>query len=290
MKIGFIGAGKAGKALGLYFKNHGLDISGYCSRTENSALFAAGLTGSHGFPSLNELMDMSDVIFFTVPDHALEYIDASISELIEKKTEYKRTCFLHVSGALPSSCLKKLSAAGAVLGSMHPLLSFGEPNKSAAELDGALFTIEGTDEAVIIMQDILKRTGGDCSTILPLNKPLYHAGASVVSNFLVTLIESGIRCFETAGVDREKATKAMMPLIYSTLENIRTKGTTNALTGPIVRGDCNTIKMHLEAFRKDLPGEKEFYKTMAKKTVGMISGTQIDKKQEKKLIELLEEN
>jgi predicted short-subunit dehydrogenase-like oxidoreductase (DUF2520 family) len=289
LKIGFIGAGKAGKALGLYFKNHGLDISGYFSRSGASAENAAVLTGSAAFRSINTLLESSGVIFLTVPDHALEEMDVLISELLKNRPEFKNICFLHVSGALPSGCMKSLGLSGAELGSMHPLLSFGEPDKSAGKLEGALFTIEGTGKALEVMGDILETTGGKYGIIPPENKPLYHAGAAVVSNYLVTLLESGLRCFEAAGIERAQATQAVMPLVYSTLENIRGKGTVNALTGPIARGDFNTVAAHAEALKNELPGELEFYKTMARKTIEMISGIRIDDKQEKMLRQILEE-
>ncbi len=69
----------------------------------------------------------------------------------------------------------------------------------------------------------------------------------MISNYMVTLLDSGIRCFEAAGVERERVFRAIRPLIDSTLFNVQEKGTVDALTGPIVRGDCNTLEAHLRA-------------------------------------------
>ncbi len=289
MNIGFIGAGKVGKALGLYFRRHGLELSGYCSRTEASAHTAAALTGSGVFPDLETLARCSDVIFLTVPDLALEEVDGSAAALVGENRVSAGLCWLHVSGALASGCLARLRALGCPVGSMHPLQSFGDPAESAGRLNRAVFSIEGTEEAVGIMSLILAKTGGNLSRIRSEQKPLYHAGACVLSNYLVTLLDSGLRYFEAAGMEREQVIAAVDPLIEATLANVREKGTVDALTGPIVRGDLNTLRVHLQALEDQLPSELGLYRVMAEKTVRMIAEKRITKQQENSLLKRLEE-
>ena len=195
MKIGFIGAGKVGKALGLYFKSHGLAISGYYSRTAASAQEAAALTDSRPFATLKALADASDVVFITVPDQAIEEIDRQAAAIIRAYPVKPEITWVHVSGAHPSDCLAELKRESCAVGSMHPLQSFGEPVSSAARLSQVWFTVEGTEKAVRTAQDILTQTGGHYSLIRAEHKALYHAGACVVSNFLVTLLESGMPVF-----------------------------------------------------------------------------------------------
>lgn len=289
MKIGFIGAGKVGKALGLYFESHGLMISGYYSRTEKSSKIAAELTSSKQFTMVEDVADASDIMFITASDQALEALDRSISALIKNQRISSEKTWLHVSGAHPSGCLAEIKAAGCAVGSMHPLESFGEPLSSAERLNNAWFTIEGTEKGVQAARMILEQTGGKYSLIEAGNKPLYHAGACVVSNFLVTLMESGIRFFEAAGMNRDNIIQAIVPLIDATLSNIRERGTIDALTGPIVRGDFNTVGVHLQAAETLLPSELDFYKAMAAKTVGMIEDKRLTHEQAEKFREVLEE-
>ncbi len=288
MNIGFIGAGKVGKALGLYFKRWGLEIRGYYSRTEASAKSAAELVGCGAFGTPEALAEECGVIFMTVPDLALGELDASCAALVREKRISPHLCWVHVSGALASDCLAELRKEGCPVGSMHPLQSFGEARESGKNLDRALFTVEGTAEAVIL--EILKTTGAKTSRIGTAQKPLYHAGACIVSNYLVTLLESGFRCFEAAGVEQEKIFDAVKPLIDSTLGNIRDKGTVNALTGPIARGDYNTLEIHLRSLGEDLPSELRLYKEMAEKTIDMIAGKTITKEQEQNLLSTMKEN
>ena len=289
MGIGFIGAGKVGTALGLYFKNHGLDISGYYSRTPASAAKAARLTGSKDFTAFHDLARSSDIVFITTPDQTLEDIARDVSALIEARAIDQNRVWFHVSGAHPASCLAKIKMAGGHVGSVHPLQSFGEPVDSAARLEKAWFTIEGTDKAVLTAKELLHKAGGRYSLIKAESKPLYHAGACVISNFLVTLMESGLRYFEAAGMERQDIFQAIEPLIDATLANIREKGPIEALTGPIVRGDYNTVRAHLKALDAQLPAEANLYKSMALKTAGMLDGNRLTHEQATEFLHILEE-
>ena len=289
LEIGFIGAGKVGKALGLYFNSHGLKISGYYSKTAKSAQEAAMLTASAKFSSIRDLANSSIIIFIAVPDQVLEKLDYEASVLINDHCISNEKTWIHVSGAHPSDILAGLKSAGCAVGSLHPLQSFGDPFDSADRLEKAWFTIEGTEKAIQVSKTILDQTGGKYSLIEAENKPLYHAGACAISNFLVTLLESGIRLFEAAGMKREDIIQAIEPLIDATLSNVREKGPIEALTGPIVRGDFNTINAHMQTLEAKLPCELDFYKSMALKTVQMLENKRLTHEQAAKIVQILEE-
>ena len=279
VKIGFIGAGKVGKALGLYFQNHQIPVAGYCSRTHRSAKAAAELTGTECFASIQELADVCSILFLTTSDQALADVDHQVSNLLRCHEIASGKVWLHVSGAHPSACLSGIQAAGCAVGSMHPLQSFGDPQESAKMLEKTHFSIEGMPQALQKMTVILTKTGGKYNKISTEQKALYHAGACILSNYLVTLLDSGMHFMEAAGMNRDTLFRAVFPLIEGTLKNVRQKGTVEALTGPIVRGDFNTVAVHWKAIREKLPGEAEFYREMALKTVAMVEGQKLTHKQ-----------
>ncbi|NLJ30890.1 MAG: DUF2520 domain-containing protein [Clostridiales bacterium] len=287
MKIGFIGAGKVGGALGLYFQKHGLTVSGYCSRTPESARAAARLTGTRFFASPEALAPACDVVFLTTPDDALPKVDRRVSALLESGRIPSGGIWVHASGACSSGCLAGIQAAGCPVGAMHPLQSFGGPVTGAALLEETFFSIEGTPEALRAIREILNRTGGVFNEIRADRKPLYHAGACVISNYLVTLLDCGMRMMEAAGMDGESLFRAVRPLISGTLKNIEEKGAANALTGPIARADYGTVAMHLKAMEKELPEELEIYRELALKTVSMEEGRRLNREQAEKFRELL---
>lgn len=290
MRIGFVGAGKVGKALGLFFARRGLTVSGYCSNTPASAGNAAKLTGSRAYSELKHLVQDSDAVLLTVPDGALTEVDAQLAELRRKEGFPPERCFLHTSGALPSHCLAQLAAAGCPVGSMHPLQSFGEAEESAARLEKSLITLEGDETAVEVMEELLRRAGAlSVRTIQADQKPLYHAGACIAANYLVTLLESALRCFEAVGIGRAQALDALLPLVESALENVRAKGTGDALTGPIARGDAGTVAVHLRALAQKLPSELELYRAMAQQTIEVAADKKLTDKRRAQLLAVIKE-
>jgi len=267
LKIGFIGAGKVGQALGLYFVHHGLTLSGYSSRTAASAQEAAALTGGKWFYRMEDVAKESSVLFLTTPDHALPAVDEEAAALLSTHSDWQDKVWLHVSGAHASTCLACLSAAGCPVGSLHPLQSFGNPEISAEMLEKTHFSAEGTPKALQAVRQILGQTGGSCSKISTRDKPLYHTGACVISNYLVTLLDSGMRFMQAAGMDQDTLFEAVLPLIDGTLKNIREKGTLQALTGPIVRADYDTVAAHCRAIQHAMPQDAAWYRALAEKTV-----------------------
>lgn len=287
MKIGFIGAGKVGKALGLYFKNHSIDVEGYYSKTLKSSREAAKITDTDYFDSIEALLSYCDIVFITTPDHVLKEIDEQISELVPGRPDFLHKTYLHASGAYPSDCLSKIKSIGSAVGSMHPLQSFGNPFRSAKLLEESFFSIEGTQKALEDMKSILHKTGGNYNELSADKKPLYHAGACIISNYLVTLLDCGMHLMESAGMDRKSLFQAVFPLINGTLQNIHEKGTVDALTGPIVRKDYNTITTHLENIDKNVPEEARFYRALVLKTIAMIEEKRLEKEEASILRNLL---
>lgn len=269
MSIGFIGAGRAGKSLGLYFKNHGLEVAGYYSRSSSSAEEAASLTKSAAYHAMQSLICDCDLLFITTPDDAIAEVAHQAAELLRGSAAGEKS-FLHVSGAHTASCLDALADMGCPVGSMHPLQSLSDPLIGAERLETTFFGIDGTPEAQAAIKNILAKTGGRYGNIPPECRALYHAGACIVSNYLVTLIQSGLACFEAAGLHKEMLFSAAEPLITGTIENFRRMGAQDALTGPIARGDVETVALHLKALQNSLPSELSLYRALALETIEIV--------------------
>ena len=90
-----------------------------------------------------------------------------------------------------------------------------------------------------------------------------------VSNYFVALVDYGLQFYQALGADKQETLKALLPLIKGTLQNIETLGTTEALTGPIARGDVETIRGHIEAMQKKTPELLGLYKELARHTVSV---------------------
>ncbi len=158
----------------------------------------------------------------------------------------------HVSGATPLAALAPHTRAFSV----HPLQTFTTA-RGPEQLDGAWAAVTAVD-------DDARRAGRWLAGVLGLRpfdladdqRALYHAGASMASNFLVTLHRAAARAVEAAGAPPE----ALIPLMQRTIDN------DFALTGPIARGDWATVHAHIEALHAQLPDLEVLYRALAEAT------------------------
>jgi len=265
MKIAFIGAGKVSAALGLYFKNNGFEIGGYYSIGGASAGKAAQLTSSTHYSSLERLINDNQLIWIATPDDQIEKVVQQISHLeITGKTD---KLILHVSGVYSLSILDPLKVTGYQTGSAHPLLAFGDPVVTQQTLHGAWFAVEKGEEDNGRLNLLLESCGNPTFTVTPGRKPLYHAAACLLSNYLVTLMDASCRIFERSGLPADKVREATWPLFESVVRNLNEKEPKEALTGPVKRGDSNTVRLHLESLRIHMPEMSALYTLLGKETV-----------------------
>lgn len=143
---------------------------------------------------------------------------------------------------------------------MHPLMTFVEG--SAPALDGVTFAVEGDPSVVDVARGIVRDLGGDFLLLTKKEKAAYHAFATMICPLLVSLFASAEKIAEKAGIAAADARRRMMPIVLQTIENYAKLGPAKAFTGPIVRGDIETIELHLEALKKQ-PAAKRAYVALA---------------------------
>lgn len=152
MKIGFIGAGKVGTTLAMAFAENGLDVSGFWSRSHQSAAFAAGLTVTHVFSDIASLVRHSDVLFITVTDDAIHGIYDTLTHL---PLEGKVLC--HTSGIYSvDNVFPNRAAYGAFGTGIHPLTPIHNKTTEWRSLRKSSFSIEGDEEAIYPWIKILR--------------------------------------------------------------------------------------------------------------------------------------
>ncbi|AHM56311.1 hypothetical protein EAL2_c10120 [Peptoclostridium acidaminophilum DSM 3953] len=246
IKIGFVGAGKTATALGIYFKSCGFEITGYSSKSADSAQKAAGITGSKACDA-RRVAEGSDLIFIATPDGSIRSVCkqmAAAGLFTESHT------VVHLSGALSSDELQSAREAGSTIASLHPLQSFADPQEAAEKLRRTVFTLEGEGEGLSAIAELLESCGNSHFTISKESKPLYHAAACFASNYVVSLFSCVLETMEHIGIDKARAFEAIRPLTDGTLDNISLLGIEKSLTGPIARGDADTIRRHMAAFEE----------------------------------------
>lgn len=158
---------------------------------------------------------------------------------------------LHLSGMLDETALAPLRPSGAALGCLHPLQAIARPDSAPERLRGALAAVTGDARAVETATALAGSLGMRAVALDGSVKPRYHAAAAIASNYLVVLAAVAERLMADAGLPPEAARAGIAALMSGTVANVRAEGAA-ALTGPIVRGDLETVRAHLAVLPPDL--------------------------------------
>ena len=270
-RVGFVGAGKVGTALGGLFRSCGIVVSGYSSLLAEDAQASAEKTASDAYADAAEVVEASDVIFFTVPDgeisNAWKSLVASYGAAACDALFGKIVC--HCSGALPAAVFADAAEYGAKAASVHPLFAISGRGSAQAKIGSALFTLEGDESALATVSALLDVCGVHHREIASSDKPLYHAAAVCASNLAVGLFASAQTMLERCGFGADEARGALRSLFVGNCESIAERGPIDALTGPIERNDAETVVGHLMAFREDptLLKERDAYTALSRVVV-----------------------
>lgn len=285
MKIGFIGAGKVGNSIGCYLKKNNIEIVGYYSRSTTSAQKAAQRTKSNTFYDINTLASKSDLIFITTPD---DVIKDTANNLSKTSLDWNEKIFCHMSGVHNSNILLPLNKKGATICSLHPILSFADIDSAVSALKSTPFTLEGKGTKLDTIKEILNHCGNPWTEISTENKTLYHISTCMLSNYLVTLLNTSFDMLSSIGFSDEDLIEFTKPLIEGTVANILNVGTGKALTGPISRGDVGTLEKHLNKLNDCTENWQEIYTVLAKQTIELAANeNRIDRLTKSKLMEVL---
>ena len=215
-----VGTGRAGSAIAARLVERGLHV-----KTGREALADA------------------DLVILAVPDAAIGDVAQGVSI---------GPWLAHVSGATSLSALEPHQRRFSV----HPLQTLTR-DRGPEQLDGAWAAVTAeTDEALQTARWLAEVLGLHPFDLADADKPLYHAGAAMASNFLVTLYRAAARLLEESGAPPE----ALVPLMTRTIEN------GFALTGPIARGDWSTVEAHLRALEERAPDLVPLYRALAEAT------------------------
>jgi Uncharacterized conserved protein len=258
MKIGIVGAGRVGCAFTRALYKKGAEISGIYNRTtEVAALFDLKLKRLF-LSDLRQAVKNADLVILAVPDSVISAVSNSIAEQCDARNKV----YLHCSGAMTSDILEPLKLAGAYIGSLHPIQTFADRENGWRSMYGIWFGYEGSSEASLKALEIVKLLDGSMLQINKEAKPLYHAAACILSNYMVTLSYVSGMLLQNAGIGKDEGLKAFMPLLYNTIVNLDKYGAENALTGPIARGDTITVTSHIASLDKLDKNISDFYRNI----------------------------
>jgi len=261
LKLGFIGAGTVGTALAVRLSSKGYQVIAVSSRSQTSARkLARAVSGCRAFNNNQGVADTAELIFITTPDDTI----ASVASEIQW---HRGQSVVHCSGALSTDILESAKKSGARVGAFHPLQTFAGVKQAIENIPGSTFAVEAEEPLLSTLKDIATALDGDWIELKANDKVVYHAAAVIACNYLVTLVKLATDLWQSFNIPQSQATQALLPLIRGTIHNIDTVGIPQCLTGPIARGDIETIKKHLDALQKVAPALLSTYQELGLQTI-----------------------
>ena len=263
-RIAIVGAGNLGGALARALHRSGYIVDAIIARSDNASLRKAkSLSKQGGGVAVRPAQIEADVVWFCVPDGEI----ANAARLVAAKIDWKGKVALHSSGALTSDELEVLRQRGSTVASVHPLMTF--VRGSHPSLVDVAFAIEGDAKAARTARRIVSDLGGRPYPICKQDKVAYHAWGTFASPLLTALLATTEHVAGLAGVRGKAARQRMLPILQQTLANYAMLGPAASFSGPIIRGDDETVRRHLRVI-SDTPAVKEVYLALAKAALAYL--------------------
>lgn len=243
-------------------KNH-ISVSGYYSRTFESAITAADFTKTKAYHHLEALIGVSDTLFITTPDGEIGQVWDCIAKY---KLDNKVIC--HFSGSLSSNVFSGIETTGATGCSIHPMYAFSDKFSAFEQFHTACLTMEGQKKALENMTELFgKKLGHKVLTVAVADKAKYHAAAALASNYMIGLFQASLDLLEDCGFLEVDSRQLLAPLVTGNVNAMLEKGTTASLTGPVERNDIETIQKHLKAI--NTTGVEQIYCCLGRELVAI---------------------
>lgn len=246
--LNIIGCGRAAKTLArLWQRQRAIEIGAVLTRSHAGALDACRFIG--GGRAVARIADMgpADLWLLGVPDREIESVARRLAACGSIRPG---DGVFHLSGFSSSALLEPLGAQGAGVASVHPVLSFAEPDRAVEQFGGSLCGVEGSPDLCVQLTRLFATIGGNCFPLDAGHKPLYHAGSVFASNFLVVIMDVARKAYLAAGVAPDVAERLLAPLASATLANVIERGARVSLTGPAARGDHDVVSAQQLAVAK----------------------------------------
>ncbi len=224
--ITIIGIGRVGQAFEKAFEKAGYKVLNQYKKGE-------------------EITALSDWNFITTPDSEIAMVSSTIAEKFE---DLSGKFFMHCSGTISSDILEEVKNNGAKTACFHPLQAITIKTDSFKDI---YFDLEGDDEALSVLEELAEDLGARSIRVSKKEKELLHISAVMASNYLVTLADMALQVSGSTDIPQRTLLDALLPLMNSSLHNLKELSPSEGLTGPIARGDVQTVQKHIKLLEKE---------------------------------------
>jgi predicted short-subunit dehydrogenase-like oxidoreductase (DUF2520 family) len=263
-RVGVVGAGRVGAVLAAALAAAGHEVVAAAGESDASHRRIAELLPVTANEKPSAVARSCDLLLLTVPDDMLPNVVAVLSA---SGAIHAGQYVVHTSGRHGLAVLDDVRAVGAHPVAMHPAMTFTGTAVDLGRLSGCVFGLTAGPDERAFAEGLVADLGGRAMWVPEEMRTLYHAGLAHGANHLVTLVTQAMEVLAAAGADDPAGT--LRPLLTAALDNALDQGD-SALTGPIVRGDVNTVRAHLADIRAEAPQTLTSYVAMARATLDRV--------------------
>ena len=263
-RVGVVGAGRVGAVLAAALGAAGHEVVAAAGESDASRLRIAELLPGVLNEKPTAVARACDLLLLTVPDDMLANV---VSVLSASGAIREGQYVVHTSGRHGLAVLEPARAVGAHVVAMHPAMTFTGTSVDLERLTGCVFGLTAAPAERAVAEALVADLGGSPMWVPEEMRTLYHAGLAHGANHLVTLVSEALEILAAAGADDPSGT--LRPLLTAALDNALAQGDV-ALTGPIVRGDVNTVRAHLADIAANAPQTLDSYVAMARATLDRV--------------------
>jgi predicted short-subunit dehydrogenase-like oxidoreductase (DUF2520 family) len=268
-RLFIIGPGHVGRGLFRAFRASEVEVIGLHGKRPSGVATSSG--------ALPVEMAGANVVIVCVRDPQLDETLEELAAAAKSGLIQRGTVILHTSAIAEPEGLRALSEAGFPGGTFHPLVPFSDPEISAELLRKGWIGIDGENAARSASRRLAGHLGARTLDIPPGKKPAYHAAAVISSNFPVVLASVAGHLMHDIGISDASAYQAVESLMSGALANMKHALPDDALTGPVVRGDADTVGKHLRAI-KGHRAASEVYRALSAAAVEIAQRRGVDAK------------
>jgi predicted short-subunit dehydrogenase-like oxidoreductase (DUF2520 family) len=264
LRVGVVGAGRVGAVLAASLRDAGHPVVAAAGESDASRHRIDTLLPGTLVAKPSTVARSCDLLLLTVPDDMLPNVVAVLSA---SGALHEGQYVVHTSGRHGLAVLDPARAVGARPVALHPAMTFTGTALDLERLSGCVFGLTAGEGERTFAEGLVAELGGTPMWVAEELRSLSHAGLAHGANHLVTLVTEAMELLTAAGADDPART--LRPLLTAALDNALAHGDA-ALTGPIVRGDVNTVRAHLAEIAGAAPQVLSSYAAMARATLGRV--------------------
>ncbi len=272
LRVGVVGAGRAGTAMAAALARAGHQVVAASAISRESVARATRMLPGAVITQPEKVTADADLVLLTVPDDVLPGL---VSGLAATGAALSGRLLVHASGRHGLAVLSPAVRAGALPLALHPVMTFTGRGDDVDRMAGISFGVTAPEPLRNVAEALVVEMGGEPVFIAEERRDLYHAALASAANHLVTLVVTASDLLGEAGVEDPAARSRMLgPLLSAALDNALRLGD-DALTGPVARGDADTVASHIAALRAVSPEALAAYLALARLTAdrALAAGT-----------------